>query len=164
MRINLQGHPEQRARLSCHFRPIEHLSNALHSDGVHIVSLPVHYCEDCDRYMIGSRSLALFKEFCGNFIVNTKLLIPNTDREWEMLGESKLHKMGYNVIDGKLSLLERQNILIGLLEGKHLSFFEIVATIEQNIRMFESNPKMQKAIEKWRCDLEFINHYVIDKQ
>ena len=134
---------------------------ALHTDGQHTVAIPVHYCESCKRYMIGSRSLSLFREFCGKFIVNTKLLMPGTNQSWDILGESRLHQLGYNVVDGKLSALERQNILVGLLEGKQLSFFEMVATIEQNIRTFENHPKMQKAVSKWQCDLKFINEYAL---
>ena len=125
--------------------------------------LPTHYCEACNRYMIGSLTLSLFKEFGGDFIGRTLKWLPGDSKAWSVLGESKLHKLGYNVIEGKLSTAERQNLLIAILEGKQLTFFEIVATIEQNIHMFESNPRMQKAVRKWQCDLSFVNSYMLNK-
>ena len=136
---------------------------APHTDGKNIMVLPTHYCEACDRYMIGSLTLSLFKEFGGAFIGRTIKLLPGDFEEWSALGESKLHQLGYNAIDGKLSTAERQNLLITILEGKQLTFFEIIATLEQNIHMFESNPRMQKAVTKWRCDLTFMNSYVLNQ-
>lgn len=137
---------------------------AIHMDGTHILAIPTHYCEDCNRYLIGSLSLSLFKEFAGEFIAQTYRTKSGFEDIWSFLGESKLHNLGYNVVDGKLSASERKNLLIGILEGKQLSFFEIVATIERNIHVFSSNPRMNKAVEKWRSDLQFINAYALNKK
>ena len=137
---------------------------ALHSDGKNTVVLPVHYCAECNRYMIGSLSLSYFRDFCGKFIVQTHMLISDYDNSWDLVRESKLHQLGYNVIEGKLSSLERQNILISLLKGKYISFFEMVSSIEQNIRMFRNHYKMQRAVEKWRADLAFINEFMVNNK
>lgn len=137
---------------------------ALRKDGRHILAIPTHYCEDCHRYLIGSLSFSLFREYGGEFIAQTYRLIPGADNYLNALGESKLHQLGYNVIDGKLSVSERENMLIAILESRQLTFFEVVATIEQNIRTFDSNPRMQKAVAKWRNDLHFINAYILDKK
>lgn len=137
---------------------------ASHVDGKSTVVLPVHYCETCDRHMIGSLSLSLFREFSGKFIAQITKLYSDGNNEWNLQRESKLHQLGYNVVDGKLSLAERQNILISVIEGKQLTFFEVVATIEQNIRIFESNYRMQNAVVKWRTDLKFINEYMMHKK
>ena len=136
--------------------------HAKHIDGNRTIVLPVHYCETCGRYMIGSLSLALFREHCGKFIAQTSDLFSGSN-EWRLTGESKLHQLGYNVIAGELTTSERQNILISVVESKQLSSFEVVATIEQNIRIFENNPKMQQAVLKWKSDLEFINGYMLNK-
>lgn len=136
---------------------------AHHVDGKTTVVLPVHYCEDCERYMIGSLSLSLFREYSGKFIAQITEFISDNNNEWGLRSESKLHQLGYNVVDGKLSLAERQNILISVIEGKQLTFFEVVATIEQNIRNFENNYRMQNAVAKWQTDLKFINEYMVHK-
>ena len=40
-------------------------------------------------------------------------------------------------------------------------FFEIVATLEQNIRTFERNYRMRNAVEKWHNDLKFLSEYML---
>lgn len=133
---------------------------AQHTDGKNTVVLPVHYCTECDRYMIGSLSLSYFRDFCGKFIVQTHMLASDLDNSWDLVRESKLHQLGYNVIEGQLSSLERQNILVSLLRGKYITFFEMVSSIEQNIRMFRNHYKMQRAVQKWQDDLKFINEHM----
>lgn len=110
--------------------------------------------------MIGSLSFSLFKECCGNFVAQIRNLDHGHDSAWHLESESKLHQLGYNVEAGKLTLAQRQDLLIRILEAKQLSFFEIVNTIEQNIRIFDSHEIKQAAVEKWRDDLKFINEYV----
>ena len=129
--------------------------------GQHMLAISTHYCENCRRYLIGSQSLSLFREFGGDFIAQIYRLNPGSEYCFDALGESKLHKLGYNVIDGNLSKSERENILMFVIESRQLTFFEVVATIEQNIIRFENNPRMQKAVTKWRNDLQFINTYAL---
>lgn len=113
------------------------------------------------RYMIGSLSLSLVREHCGKFIARTTRLTSDGNSNWDFLGETTLHQLGYNVVDGNLTASERQSLLICLVESNQLSLFEIIATIEQNIRMFANNHRMQNAIIKWRSDLQFLNEYII---
>lgn len=134
---------------------------ARHIDGKSTVVLPVHYCKTCNRYLCGNVSFSLFKELFGKFIVETRVLPPGIDMGLQLQGESKLHRLGYNVINGNLTCTERKNILISALESKKLSFFEIISTIEQNIRTFENNYRMHNAVEKWRNDLVFISEYIL---
>lgn len=136
---------------------------AKHIDGKNTIALPVHYCKTCNRHMIGSLSLSLFKEYCGEFIAQIIEDIPGCRSGWRGGSESKLHQMGYNVINGKLTAAERQCILISIVETKHLTWFEVIATIEQNIRIFENNPRMQAAVKKWRNDLRFANEYMLNR-
>ncbi|MGM9588492.1 MAG: hypothetical protein ACI3VA_13525 [Candidatus Limivicinus sp.] len=130
-------------------------------EGKRTVALPVHYCETCSRYMIGSLSLSLVREHCGKFIARTTRLTSDGNSNWGFLGETTLHQLGYNVVDGNLTASERQSLLICLVESNQLSLFEVIATIEQNIRMFANNHRMQNAIIKWRSDLQFLNEYII---
>jgi hypothetical protein len=91
------------------------------------------------------------------------MISSDSNSEWNLLRESKLHQLGYNVVEGNMTAFERQNLLVTLLNGKYISFFEIVSTIEQNIRMFQSHYKMQNAVQKWRHDLKFINEFAASK-
>lgn len=127
-------------------------------------ALPVHYCDTCHRYICGTTSFSLLTGYFGRLIVDTRNYYQKINGSWELDRESRLHKLGYNVIEGKLSVMQRRNILINVLEGNQLSFFDIVATIEQNIRMFKTNDKMRNAVEKWKEDLKFINKYVLEKK
>ena len=136
---------------------------AKHMDGKRIVVLPAHYCNTCKKYLFGSQSLQFFKDFCGEFIVYTYHLAPTNGHFDFKIGESKLHELGYNVINGKLSVYERQNKLVSVLETKQLTFFEIVSTLEHNIKMFKNVPQKRNAVAKWKEDLMFINDYVLNK-
>lgn len=136
---------------------------ARHIDGKNTVVLPAHYCKTCGRYLFGATSLSFFKESCGQFIVRTDRSYLGPAADWYSCGESELHRLGYNVINGQLSLTERRNILVGILEGRQLSFFEIVATLEQNIRVFGNHNKMQAAVGKWKSDLMYINEYMLQQ-
>lgn len=132
-------------------------------DGKSIVVLPAHYCEDCNKYLFGAISFSYFQDVYGKLVVRKRSISSEGDLIWQIHGESKLHQLGYNVINGKLTPIERQAILVSILESKQLSFFEIVATIEQDIRNFSNHPKMRNAVEKWRQDLKYLNNYIIEK-
>ena len=134
-----------------------------HLENDTIVVLPVHYCTDCKRFLCGTVSFSLFKDFFGKFIIDTRVLNPIDDSNWQIHGESKLHRLGYNVINGDMSIDQRQNLLINLIESKIISYFEVVATIEQDIRIFKTHHKMQKAVNKWREDLKFVHEYSLSK-
>lgn len=135
----------------------------LHADKRSVLALPVHYCEDCGRYMCGKISFSLFKGYYGKLMIETHTMRSDDAFEWRLSGESELHKLGYTVVNGSMSASERQNKLISILEGKRLSFYDVVATIEQNIRIFSTNPRMRFAVDKWKSDLEFVNEYMLRK-
>ena len=78
--------------------------------------------------------------------------------------ESELHQLGYNVIDGELSDDERHNILTYILTHNKLEYKTVVASIEQNVRIFEDIPKYQLAVKKWKDDLGFIGKFEIQKK
>ena len=57
----------------------------------------------------------------------------------------------------------RHDLLISLIESGEISYLEVCATIEQNIKLFENSPKHQMAVIKWMQDLKFIGNYVSEK-
>lgn len=128
------------------------------------VRLPIHRCETCGRRFIGIESYKLFTEEYGILIFERcpdESMIK--DSFFMYNSESKLHQMGYNVIDGKLSEKERQSILTTLLDNKIMTYLEICRDIENAIGIFQGRAKFQAAVNKWKLDLGFIGNYVLKK-
>ena len=134
----------------------------MHMDGKNAIVLPVHFCVHCRKYLCGRISYSLFKLHFGRVGIITQELSDESNC-WNIHGESMLHQLGYNVVEGKMSSSERQNLLVSILESKQMTFFEIVASIEQNIRIFETNYRMKNAVQKWKEDLLFVNEYMASK-
>ena len=125
-------------------------------------ALPTHYCEQCEKYMIGRITLNLYNKEFGKVLVRLKN--EKEDSAFDTLNlESPLHQLGYNVIDGLLSEVERHQLLISILENQKLSYAEICSTIEQNIARFEGIERYNLALLKWKRDLKFLGDYVIKK-
>jgi len=132
-------------------------------DGSGQVILPVHYCNYCNKYFIGTKTLALFEKCFGKFVVQKKFLAEDSSGFSSFRQESLLHQLGYNVIDGNMGDLDRQNLLAYLLDHGKISYVEICVTIEQNIRLFQNSYRHQLAIAKWKSDLRFIGGYILAK-
>jgi len=133
-------------------------------DGVKTVMLPVHYCTECKKYMMGTISYRIFIDRFGKF---TQLINKSEslfDEPWGIDGESKLHSLGYTVVEGKFSSIERQKMLERFLDSNQISFFEMVSTIEQNIRLFSGQGRFYRAVQKWKDDLKHISEYELKKK
>ncbi len=127
------------------------------------VLLPIHTCKTCGKKFIGYQSYKLFCEEYGVLILERYPDESLTSDEFlEFKSESQLHRLGYNVIYGKLTDEERKDLLVTLLEHRILSYLEISKTIENNIRIFEYRSSYENAVKKWKQDLLFIGNYVID--
>ena len=112
---------------------------------------------------MGKQTLNLFEACFGKFIIQIKRNMLGSGCAWDSFGESKLHELGYNVVEGKMTDVQRQELLISIIQGKIMTYFEVSATIEQNIRLFESQARMEKAVSKWRRDLKFLGEYIINQ-
>ena len=134
------------------------------SIGVHVVKLPVHHCKNCNKYLMGKLSLSMFEACFGKFIVTIVRDELSRPDYREFQSESKLHLLGYNVREGKMSAIQRQSLLVYILEENRLSFFEVVATIENNIMRFQKIPRFYSAVQKWKDDLKFLSEYSLKKQ
>lgn len=132
------------------------------ANGTGQLILPVHYCNYCDKYFIGTKTLAQFEKDFGRIIVERRKMSYDDDGFSSFQTESKLHQLGYNVIDGNMSEEERHRLLVYLLENKRITYFEICSTIEQNIRLFQFSYRHQLAVTKWKSDLKYIGDYVIN--
>ena len=126
-----------------------------------LVQMPVHYCETCRKTFIGIETCKLYAKVYGQICFDYK---PDTGLEHLFNGyelESKLHRLGYNVIEGELSEKERHNILSWLIDTKTMSYFEICRDIENAISIFDGRPNYFNALKKWRSDLLFLGDYVV---
>lgn len=127
------------------------------------VSLPTHYCPVCNRYFIGSKTLNEYEKIYGKMLIMKRKYSEVIDKVNAFEGfnvESPLHQYGYNVRADGLSELERQKLLVSLIETKRLTYLEICRTIEQSINLLQNSPQYAQAVSKWRKDLKFIGDYV----
>ena len=124
--------------------------------------LPTHYCESCEKYLIGEYSLRLYEKTFGRFLLDRKQDSEVSTGLKTMSPESKLHELGYNVEQGGPNKTERQRLLIKVLENKYLTYFQVCSTIENNIRLFSTRPRYIDAVHKWQDDLKFIGDYVLE--
>lgn len=134
------------------------------ANGTGQLILPVHYCNYCDKYFIGTKTLAQFEKDYGKVIVDRRKMSDDDDGFSSFRAESKLHQLGYNVIDGNMSEEARRSLLVYLLDHKRITYFEICSTIEQNIRHFQFSYRHQLAVTKWKSDLKYIGDYIINSQ
>lgn len=125
------------------------------------IALPVHYCNYCKKYFIGKKTLSLFEKTYGKLFVEKRMACELDNDFTNFRTESKLHRLGYNVIEGDMTKEERQKRLIYLLEHNKISYLEICSTIEQNILMFKNSYRHAYAITKWQEDLKFIGDYIL---
>lgn len=126
------------------------------------IVIPVHYCETCNRYMIGRATLTQYDKAYQKILVR-RIKLDDTGPYGEFDLESKLHLYGYNAIDGELTDDERHELLSKLLSMRLMTYFEICSTIEQNIRMFQGRPNFALALKKWSDDLLYLGEYIKSK-
>lgn len=129
-----------------------------------IVALPVHYCTQCNKYMMGELSFSLFGECFGNICVQIRKDSDCKSDFYDFEAASELFKLGYTARAGKLSDYERRRLLVEIWESGELSFAQIIATIENDIKRGQNNPIFANAVPKWRSDLKYINDYVARKE
>lgn len=127
----------------------------------HPLLLPVHYCVLCKKYFMGKRSLALFEKKYGTLCAQKRYDLIKNDALFGLQSESKLHALGYNVIEGKMSEADRQKLLISLLESNRITYLEMCATIEQNITMFQNSYRHITAVQKWMADLKYLGQHIL---
>ena len=132
-----------------------------------VVRLPVHRCKTCGRLFLGQQTLEVYEQKYGqldfDFRYDNNWLDGCTitdSYDYEHNGESKLHQLGYNVIENYYTEEKRHEILVNLLENGKITYFEICRDIEHAIRIFTNVATHQEAVRKWKEDLLFIGDYV----
>ena len=131
-------------------------------NGTGKIILPVHYCNYCEKYFIGIRTLAQFETDYGKLIVDRRKISDIDGGFSSFRTESLLHQLGYNVIDGSMSEEERRRLLVDLLDRECITYLKMCSTLEHNIRLFQFSYRHQLAVAKWKSDLKYIGDYVIN--
>ncbi len=124
-----------------------------------ILQIPVHYCTCCMKYFVGKTSLSLMEENFGWLLIEKRTLTDDTSFN-SFQRESKLHRLGYNVVDGQMSERERRNHLIQIIESGKMNYHDVCASIEQDINLFQKSPRHQLAEKKWKDDLRFLGDWI----
>lgn len=120
-----------------------------------ILQVPAHYCTCCKKYFIGKTSLSLLEDNFGWILVEKRTLTDDASFD-SFQWESKLHRLGYNVIDGQMSERDRRRHLILIMESGKLNYHDVCASIEQDINLFQNSPHHQLAVQKWKDDLRYL--------
>ena len=119
------------------------------------VAIPAHRCKTCGRVFIGERMLEEYTREYGWLFA--RRFSDDTSPEYsEFATESKLHSLGYNVVDGELTEQERRKLLKLLLDRKAITYVEACRDIENAINMFCYRRNFALAVKKWRSDLKYI--------
>lgn len=127
------------------------------------IIVPIHVCQDCHRKFIGAETLKQFSKSYGKLYVITR----DDDSDYDndvfkcFANESKLHTLGYNVVDGEMSDQSRKDFLKRLIQSGQISYFEACRDIEYSIRLFRNSSRHRLAVKKWESDLKFIGESIV---
>ena len=125
------------------------------------VFLPIHICKTCHKEFVGEQTYQAFTKEYGRLLIKPSADCTNGSSEYDCFPpESKLHMLGYNVREGKMTENERHLLLLQLLNNNCISYFEACRDIEQAIRLFSGRPKYEISIMKWKKDLKFLGDYI----
>ncbi len=130
-------------------------------NGTHYLKLPVKYCYECDRHFISIQTVEAFESVYGKLIIKTVSLLSSEVDYSRFAAESELHSWGYNVINSKMSENDRHQLIELLIRFEYMNLDSICRDIENAIRIFSNNEKMQQALEKWKSDLVFVRQLTI---
>ena len=78
--------------------------------------------------------------------------------------ESQLHSLGYRVGANGMDVYERQLFLMGVLNKKQMTLFEIERDITNAINIHRNNSRMYDSVSDWKDDLKFLGDYVLKQR
>ena len=127
------------------------------------IKIKAAYCGECDEYFVLKSDFSSLKK------VGT-LLCEVEDRTQSYLlkhkastiygNESRIHRMGYNVIkEYGYTNRQREIILANILENTDITAHEIMSIIDLNIARHKNQKNYQEAVRKWINDREFVEKY-----
>ena len=127
-------------------------------------TLSLSYCEECDKFiMLKSEYLRLSK--CYAILCEVTDYTHSSQNKYHThrnlsSGESRIHKMGYNVIDDDNNTTEQRHArLASMMENFNISCSEIISCIERPMNQHKNQSNYQRAVERWAKDIEFVKNY-----
>ena len=123
------------------------------------INVNVFHCKNCDQYFINYEAL---QKYISKGIYPALSFKITKDIGNSLNEASKLMLYGYRVAEGKISTLERRNVLSWIIDSGLLTKAEIIKDLQFKVRYNGSKAGNEKAKAKWQDDIQFVSRYVRD--
>lgn len=125
--------------------------------------IPAAYCEECNQYIILKTDYEQIKKkgtlLCV-VIDKTPEYIVNHKKPLYSTTESKVHKLGYNVIKQYAYTFEQRKIILAnIIENHDISKHEILSMLDANIARKIGLSNYSTAVSKWKQDRDYVTNY-----
>lgn len=128
------------------------------------VKVSAVHCKECNQYIILKSDFKSIKQkgtlLCC-VIDKTPEYIAKHKNSSHSGTESKVHRLGYNVIKQgyNYTFSQRKIILANIIENYGITQHEILSMLDINIARKINLPNYADAVEKWQQDREFVVNY-----
>ena len=128
------------------------------------ITVSATHCKECNQYIILKSDFKSIKQkgtLLCRVIDETPEYIAKHKKSSYSGTESKVHRLGYNVIKQgyNYSFAQRKIILANIIENYGITQHEILSMLDTNIARKINMPNYAEAIEKWKQDREFVANY-----
>lgn len=128
------------------------------------ITIPAAHCKECNQYIILKSDFKAIKQkgtLLCRVIDETPEYIAKHKNSLYSGTESKVHKLGYNVIKQgyNYTFTQRKIILANIMENYGITQHEILSMLDTNIARKINMPNYVDAVEKWKQDREFVANY-----
>lgn len=128
------------------------------------IIIPAVHCKECNQYIILKSDFKSIKQkgtLLCRVIDETPEYIAKHQKSSYSGTESKVHRLGYNVIKQgyNYTFAQRKIILANILENYGITQHEILSMLDINIARKINLPNYIDAVEKWKQDREFVANY-----
>jgi len=128
------------------------------------VKIPAAYCKECNQYIILKNDFKSIKQkgtLLCRVIDETPEYIAKHKNSSYSGTESKVHRLGYNVIKQgyNYTFEQRKIILANIIENYGITKHEILSMLDTNIARKINLPNYADAVAKWQQDREFVANY-----
>lgn len=122
------------------------------------------YCDTCNTYFVLKEDFKQLKLkgvlLCSVEDKTTHYLLTHKNQKYNTIGESRIHKMGYNVRkDYGYTEVQRHIILANIIENTDISQHEILSIIDADVARHKNKSTHRQAVKKWMSDREFVSKY-----
>ena len=128
------------------------------------IKIPSAHCKECNQYLILKSDFKTIKQkgiLLCRVIDETPEYIAKHKNSSYSGTESKVHRLGYNVIKQgyNYTFAQRKIILANIIENYGITQHEILSMLDMNISRKINMPNYAEAVEKWKEDREFVSNY-----